>query len=875
MKGNKTTYEHGSKRRNNPTAEMATTSHPEKRTPARHRIDVREKDYSRIPTLDWNRQREMKTSLAPLLSTVEKIDPAAWIETLRRRNDQYDWFASFDRYENPEQAKLEWYEHTGNWQNRLIHGASKRVMASLLEHEQMAGEVQCVYFDPPYGMDFDARYMDDTVQLTAFRDSYEKGIHTYLDGIRDVALLARELLSDTGSFFMQIGDKNVHRCAMVLDEVFGPENRVSTIMYATGGGGSSTKSIAKAGDFILWYAKEVTAPMQFHMLYEKQDIESWCDSQTFAGGGGDFPDGISRALKPEERRDPKRNLPDGAVLWRMGPLLSQGPSQGEQGRPFIYRGVQYGPKGLENRQWSVDQEGLEYLAGTGRLWSNVKSGEKEASANQLHLKMYRSDMAGKRITNHWAETIAPSDKRYPVQTGDLAIQRCILMTTKPGDLVLDPTGGSGTTAVVAERWGRRWISIDSSRESLAVTRERVLVHDYPQHLLVGSKKGFQEEQRRRETAGQLPLPERPEGELDPATGFVVDRMPYVSAATLAYKNRPDKLPKRDITWLIDRTAGRDKGRVCSRFTVETELMEVYQRPDELVSPSQARRDIGWRERIVAKLDETGVRSDSGQHWNLEGLQSILNEQSSGTALGTLTHTGTLVDRKSGKKERAVVAIWPEDAKVDVTAMQRNVREVVKRSAGEVLITVGAEFAEGTEAGNRGHRWAVEVMRIKVDPQMHLAGVKDSAETSPLLLVAEPAVKLEAGSDGRLTCTILGWNEFNPVTGAAHWRKQEDVRMWMLDTDYDGTQFCARRIHLPQRLRKEENRKVLEGLLGRDGCPDALHAAFGWTSKPFPAPRSGEVAVRLVTAAGGMMSWIGTVGEETDATSSRTAKMSPK
>ncbi len=285
----KPTYEHGADRKNNPTAEMARTSHPERRAPARHKTKIKEQDRSKIPTLDWSRQRETKTVSAPLLSTAEKIDPVSWIETLRKQSngapDQYD---IFDCYKDLESAKLDWYEHEGNWQNRLIHADSKRAMASLSEHESMAGAVQCIFFDPPYGMDFDARYMDDTVQVTAFRDSYERGIHTYLDGIRETAVLARELLSETGSFFMQIGDVNVHRCAVVLDEVFGPENRISTITFATTGGGSSTRTIPKAGDFILWYAKDA-ALMKYHMLYEKQDIEEWCDTQTFAGGGGISP----------------------------------------------------------------------------------------------------------------------------------------------------------------------------------------------------------------------------------------------------------------------------------------------------------------------------------------------------------------------------------------------------------------------------------------------------------------------------------------------------------------------------------------------------------------------------------------------------------
>ena len=251
--------------------------------------------------------------------------------------------------------------------------------------------------------------------------------------------------------------------------------------------------------------------MQFQTLYEEQDIEAWCDTQTFAGGGLDLPDGTSRPLKPEERRDPKRKLPDGSVLWRMRSLLSQGPSEGEQGKPFTYQNVQYGPDGLHNRQWSIDQAGLAHLAETGRLWSHVGAGTQTAGANQLHLKIYRSEMPGRRLTNHWGSTISPSDKRYAVQTGDLAITRCMLMTTRPGDLMLDPTSGGGTAALVAERWGRRWISIDSSRESLAVTRERVLVHDYPSYLVIGSKRGFEEEQNRRKAAGQEPLKTRPEG----------------------------------------------------------------------------------------------------------------------------------------------------------------------------------------------------------------------------------------------------------------------------------------------------------------------------------------------------------------------------
>lgn len=849
-------YEHRRSRSNNPTAETAKTSHPQRRAPKRHRL--KEDDHTKIPTLAWKRESEGKTVSAPLLATVEKIDPAAWIESLCHKPHQQDAFEGFDRYEHPDRARWEWYEHRGAWQNRLIHADAKRAMASLLENEHMAGEVQCIYFDPPYGMDFDASFMDDTVQVTAFRDSYERGIHAYLDGIRETTRLACELLNESGSFFMQIGDVNVHRCAMVLDEVFGPENRVAMITFATTGGGSSTKNIPKSGDYILWYAKNRDT-MFFQQLYEEQDIEGWCDQHTFAAGG-DFPNGEVRALKHEERRDPKNNLPEETKLWAMNPILSQGPSRGEQGQPFTYNGTQFGPKGLDKNQWAVDQKGLQHLASSGRLWTNVEKGTPEARANQLRMKLYRNEMPGRRINTIWASPIKPSDKRYTVQTGNLAIQRCLLMTSRPGDLVLDPTIGGGTTALVAETWGRRWIGIDSSRNAIAITRERILVHNYPMHHVLGSPEGFKEENHRRQAAEQTILAEKPDGELDPSTGFVYERIPYVSAATLAYEKRPDKKRGRDIIYLVDRTYCRAHGRICSRFTVEADLTEIYLDPEEILRPTQARRDARWQERAIDALDRGGIRSDSDQEWDLEGLQNLLDDDSvSATGFpGALTHRGTLIDRKTGKKKTAVIAIWPEDAKVDENAIHHNIQAA--RGKAEVLIVVGAEFADGTEPPRSGQRWAMEVMRVKPSPELHLKGVTDKAKTAQITLVAEPALRVEKEDDGQFTCEIYGWNEFNPVTGVTHWREAKEARAWMLDTNYDGTQFCARRIHFPARIRRAENYKCLKRLLGRDGSPERLNAAFGWKSHPFGEPASGQIAVRIITAGGGTMSWSGRISD---------------
>ena len=281
-------FEHESAElKNRPTHETVQASKPSAVTGKRHRLEIKEKNRSRIPTLDWDRGTEHKTTFAPLLTVTEKIEPKSWIESLKNRSGQEDMFSAFDGFDEPEKAHFEWYEHKGHWQNRLIHADAKRAMASLLEHEHMAGSVQCVYFDPPYGMDFDASFLDDALQVTAFRDTYENGIHTYLSGLRETLTLSRELLTEQGSIFMQIGDVNVHRAAVVLDEVFGPENRVSTITFKTTGGGASTKGISKSADYLLWYAKDRDS-MYFQELYEDQNTEEWCRTQTFAGGGRFF-----------------------------------------------------------------------------------------------------------------------------------------------------------------------------------------------------------------------------------------------------------------------------------------------------------------------------------------------------------------------------------------------------------------------------------------------------------------------------------------------------------------------------------------------------------------------------------------------------------
>ena len=850
-------YRHGATRPNNPSQETVATAGPSRRQPKEHRKEIRECDGPE-PVLKWRRGSERKTATAPLLMRTEQLDAQTWLQSLKKRNGvQGDFFGGFNDYGTEEDlAALEWYEHAGNWSNRLIHADARRAMASLLEHEHLGAAVQMIYFDPPYGMDFDAKYATDTTARRAFADSYRRGIHSYLDTIREMMELARELLTESGSFFMQIGDVNVHRCALIGDEVFGPENRVSTISFATGGGGSSTKTISKAGDHILWYARHNEEKL-FQPLYEEQTVDEWCDTQTFAGGGGDFPDG-RRAMRTEERRDPRRNIPEGTELWAMQGLTSQGAAQegAEQGQPFTWNGVQFGPDGLADRHWSIDRKGLERLAADDRLWSNVPQGTKQASAKQLRYRHLRSEMQGRRINNLWAKPINASDKRYPVQTGDLAIQRCMLMTTRPGDLVLDPTCGGATTAVVAEIWGRRWIAIDSSRESIAVARERILVREYPRHLLLGSADGFRQENEFRYAAGQPPLKTPPEvADRDPAGGLVVERMPYVSAATLAYADRPDKRPKREFTWFVDRPRGRNKGRIASNFTVESEYVEEYINPDDVLTGRQASRAGDWRERILQTLDERGIGNETDDHWVVENVNAIDHEDAVMAKPGRISHRCTLLDVGHNRRRDALVAIWPPDGKVSNTNIHHNVAQAMSLLPGlnnPVLIVIGAEIAAGTQTTVDNQTWQVPTIRIEAGAELHLRETKRTkGKDTPLTLVAEPTVEVQDADGDHVTVAVHGWHQFNPVTGEADFvpAAAKNVRMWLLDTNYDGLVFCARRIHLSPQLRGVENRKVLRGILGANGEPDGIDAVFAYQSRPFPRPQSGEIALRLILDGG--------------------------
>ena len=480
----------------------------------------------------------------PPLYIQEKVHPKAIIDDLVRRTkakaretaDAPDLFADFNGLDDPEK-RTEFYQHDQHWSNRMILGDSLSVMASLAEREALRGKVQCIYFDPPYGIKFNSNWQVSTQsrdvkdgkqtdisrepeQVKAFRDTWKDGIHSYLTYLRDRLTVARDLLTESGSIFVQIGDENVHRVRAVMDEVFGAENFVSQIsVYKTAG--ATSNFLSSAQDFIIWYARQQTALKYRPPLKPK----------AFGSEGADkynriqLEDLLRRPVLASERENPK-SFPDSARIYRQDNLTSQsiGRDKGEGAAswfPVTIEGKTIRPN--ERVRWKTNEAGMARLLHASRV---------EVTGNSLAYVRFVDDFAAVEGNNLWDDIggiQSRSDpKIYVVQTPNKAVERCILMTTDPGDLVLDPTCGSGTTAFVAEQWGRRWITIDTSRVALALARTRLMSARYPYYLLADTQEGRRKEQ---EVSGRI-QPDAPTlGDI--RQGFVYERAPHITLKSIA------------------------------------------------------------------------------------------------------------------------------------------------------------------------------------------------------------------------------------------------------------------------------------------------------------------------------------------------------
>ena len=531
------TLNHGdATRKNIPTAEYQSVMAADEQSPVRVAYERRNRDLD--PQLVWRGKDEQDWSdlvvSAPPLYIQEKVHPKVLIDDLMQRTEsrqdaQLDLFADFNGI--PDEAKgTEFYQHDAHWTNRMILGDSLQVMASLAEREGLRGKVQCIYLDPPYGIKFNSNFQWSTTsrdvkdgktdhitrepeQVKAFRDTWRDGIHSYLTYLRDRLTVARDLLTDSGSIFVQIGDENIHRIRSLLDEVFGDDNFVSLItMKTTGGLGSS--GLKGVGDYIVWYSKNREFMKFRKPLLKKVQGEGSSTGERYSAVY-EPETGKYRTLDSEERKDSSK-IPENVVTFRYDNLVSSGYTP-TCIFPIRFEGRSFSPGG--GRSWKTNSDGIEQLIKASRIGCTGKS---------VQFRRFLLDYPGYEVNNIWTDIAIRTDKQYVVETSTGAIQRCFLMTTDPGDLVIDPTCGSGTTAYVAEQWGRRWITIDTSRVALALARARIMGARYPYYLLKDSQPGQQKEaELTRKPAADAPT----YGNI--RQGFVYERVPHITLKAIA------------------------------------------------------------------------------------------------------------------------------------------------------------------------------------------------------------------------------------------------------------------------------------------------------------------------------------------------------
>ena len=828
-------YAHTDKERvNNPPVGLVTPETDE---------DAGKKTYQHDPHIDpqlsWAGKAEHTSFEVPTVSlhVHERVDPRTVIEAVRKRNGSTAQASLFEAPEEnpPIRQAIDFYQHRHNWSNRLVAGDSLLVMNSLLEKEGLGGQVQMVYIDPPYGIRYGSNFQpfvnnrdvtdgkdEDLTQepetIRAFRDTWELGIHSYLTYLRDRLLLARELLTDSGSCFVQIGDENVHRVGTVMDEVFGAGNRVATISYATTSG-SSAKTLPEVADYLLWYARDKER-VKYRQLYDpltRREIIELFSSYAMV----EMPDGKCRKLTPMERFDPDRHLPRGSRIYERRSLDSQGVSTTGRSEPYEWNGWTY--RCAPGAQWRVSAAGIDRLATLDRL-------DASESKTSLRWKRYEGEVPGRRINNVWADQMSATDKRYIVETATKAIQRCILMTTDPGDLVLDPTCGSGTTAYVGELWGRRWLACDTSRIAVAIARQRLMTANFDYFELAHPREGVGSGFRYRESAS-------------------------VSARTLAYDE-----PAPAVTLYDQPKTDRSKARVTGPFTVEAvpapvvrplEPDQIAPRADQSIARSgETIRQSDWRD----ELGKTGIRGKAGQrisfariepmqgtHWlHAEGETRPDNRGAEEVREGTATEA-----------TRVVVSFGPDHTPLE----QRQVALAIEEAQTLVprpKIIVFAAFQFDPEAAKDidETNWpGVTLLKAQMNADLLTGDLKRKrASNESFWLIGQPDVQVETIADGedagKHRVRVSGFDYYNTKTGDVESGSEKQIALWMLDTDYDGRSLFPRQVFFPMAGPRDGWAKIARNLKAEID-EDLISAYRGTVSLPFEAGEHRRAAVKIV------------------------------
>jgi len=770
------------------------------------------------PQIQWAGKAERTSFEVPVvaLHVHERIDPKTIIDTVKKESPLPKQASLFEEDAKPYREAIEFYKHKENWSNRLIAGDSLLVMNSLLEKEGMGDKVQMVYFDPPYGIRYGSNFQpfvnkkdvkdgkdEDLTQepemIKAFRDTWELGIHSYLTYLRDRFILIKELLNESGSLFVQISDENVHHVKEILQEVFGKDNFISQIPFAKTSGFSPTY-LSNVCDYLLWYSKDKNK-LKYRQLYKGKEegkgynVYQWIE----------LPNGERRKLTKDERSDESK-IPANSRRFRLSDICSQGETSSEQ--KFEFNGQSFFPR--KGTHWSTSVDGLKTLIRKNRIM---------LSAGYPNFVRFLEDYPVTPLSNFWDDTATGSftdDKIYVVQTGSKTIMRSVLMTTDPGDLILDVTCGSGTTAFVAEQWGRRWITCDTSRVALTLAKQRIMTANFEYFTLARPNEGV-------------------------GSGFKYKTVPHITLKNLAN----DELPGEEALYdqpIID----SNKSRITGPFTVESiptpvvkdleGILENELDADNSVSRSgETLRQDQWRDELL----RTGVRAKGGKIMQFTRVE----------ALAGTKYIQAQAETKSDNPELVLVVFGPEHAPLEQRTVELALDEA-RYFKPDILLFCAFQFDnEAAKDIDETPEKLVGFKLLKAQMNMDLQtdDLRKNINTNQSFwLIGQPDIKVNEIGDGKnagkITIEVNGFDYYNPKTGAIDSGGKNNIAMWLLDIDYNGRSLFPRQVFFPMAGNGEGWDKLAKNLKAEID-KDKIEAYKGTVSLPFIPGKI--VAVKII------------------------------
>lgn len=788
------------------------------------------------PQLQWAGKAEHTSFDVPTVSlhVHERIDPRRIIETVRKEEkDVPVQMSLFEEHKKPLREAIEFYKHRENWSNRLIAGDSLLVMNSLLEKEGLGGKVQMVYFDPPYGIKYGSNFqpfVNDTAlkssdndgdltaepeMLKAFRDTWELGIHSYLTYLRDRLLLSYSLLHDSGSAFVQISEENLHRVRIIMDEVFGAENFVAVITVKKASVMFSKKLLNSASFYILWYAKNKES-IKYRQLYTDKDVQWFAENAGSHLWIENIKTKETRKATPNERDDIENFLNKNSEYRIFGTWSLNAQGMEKQGAYNFQEQNYFPPKGT---QWKTSYpDGLDKLNKENRL---------QVEGNNLRVRLYPEDYPVMAINNLWDKIGAASNKIYVVQTSEELPKRCILMSTDPGDLVLDITCGSGTTAVVAENWGRRWITCDTSRISITLAKQRLMTANFEYFELAYPNEGV-------------------------GSGFKYKTVAHVTLGSIAN----NEIAQDEILYDQPITDSK-KQRVTGPFTIEAVPAPIAKSFEEVESENFFEADISvsrsgetlrqdeWRNELL----RSGVRAKGGKKIEFTRVEPL-----SGTRfLQAEAETKPFDSAQGSAPQRVVVCFGPEHAPLEQRMVELALEEArTLRPKPEIVLFCAFHFDPEARKDIEETNWpGITLLEAQMNADMLTDDLKKKRSSNESFwLIGQPDVQITeiktGDAKGKYLVEVHGFDYYNPKTGSVDSGGKGDIAMWMLDHDYDGRSLFPSQVFFPMAGAKE-GWATLARNLKAEIDEDKIEAFGGTVSLPFTPGR--EIAVKIIDARG--------------------------